>query len=82
MTVLFSYTALCPDLEPVTNGDVSYLVDVTGPFRDVGTMAMYSCVEGFGLIGSESRECLEGGAWSGDTPTCEGTVFSRLNARL
>ncbi len=67
-------TALCPDLEPVTNGIVTYSVDMVAPFRDVGTVATYSCEEGFGLIGLESRECLEGGVWSGETPTCEGTL--------
>ena len=31
----------------------------------------YTCDDGFNLIGDKSRNCLPGGNWSGDLPTCQ-----------
>ena len=31
---------------------------------------MYSCDEGYILIGNEERECLDNGVWSGMAPLC------------
>ena len=37
----------------------------------LGSKVSYSCKEGYKPSGSLSRECLEGGKWSGTTPKCE-----------
>ena len=59
----------------MANGRISYTPDDDGLFSNVGTLATYSCNVGFALMGSDSRECLEGGVWSGATPTCEGIII-------
>ena len=39
---------------------------------DVGTNATHTCNDGFILtVGSETRECLPGGIWSGRIPVCQ-----------
>ena len=58
---------LCPGLDAPANGTV----DV--PSRTVGSMATYSCDDGFRLVdGSTTRTCEENGQWTGLQPTCEG----------
>ena len=32
---------------------------------------IYTCDDGFKLIGDIRRNCLPGGNWSGDLPTCQ-----------
>jgi hypothetical protein len=39
-----------------------------------GSLAVYSCNDGFTLIGSNMRECQASGTWSGTTPTCSPDV--------
>ena len=36
----------------------------------VGSIASYSCVEGFRLEGEQDRICFNNGSWSGDVPSC------------
>ena len=64
-------TALCPDLDPLLNGAISYSPDNGGPFRDIGTIAIHSCIQGFFLVGTETRECVSGGDFDGMEPSCE-----------
>ena len=52
-------------------------VSVPGPdsenvskFYDARTVVKYSCNQGWGLFGPDTRECLGDGRWSGDIPTC------------
>ncbi len=68
---LFSSTALeCPALPPIPNGNITYGPDMMADY-DVGTVATHTCNDGFMLgAGSETRECLLGGIWSGFTPVC------------
>ena len=40
----------------------------------LGMEAVYSCVLGFILIGSNSRRCDLNNNWSGDQPICEGEI--------
>ena len=56
----------CPDLEPPGNGEVR----LSG--RLIGDSAMYECSDGFELIGSVIRTCLQTGVWSGNEPECSG----------
>lgn len=36
----------------------------------VGSIASYSCVEGFRLEGEQDRICFNNGSWSGNVPSC------------
>ena len=38
---------------------------------EVGSIATYSCIEGFILNGDETRTCQSDEQWSGNDPTCE-----------
>ena len=59
----------CAELTDPANGNV----DVTDG-TNTGSVATYSCDDGYTLSGSETRTCEEGGLWSGDAPVCEGKV--------
>ncbi|XP_003387839.1 PREDICTED: sushi, von Willebrand factor type A, EGF and pentraxin domain-containing protein 1-like isoform X2 [Amphimedon queenslandica] len=37
-----------------------------------GSIAYYSCNQGFKLVGDKERKCRETGEWSGTEPTCQG----------
>ncbi len=69
-----TFTAVeCSALPSIPNGAITYGPDTIADF-DVGTMATHTCNDGFVLVGSETRECLVGGRWSGlFAPTCRGT---------
>ena len=77
----FIITAItCLGLSSPTNGQISYFTDMTIPF-DFGTVATYSCEDGYGLSGGDMASTCGGdytsitGVWSGTPPTCE----SKLN---
>ncbi|MBX3268954.1 MAG: hypothetical protein KF729_01765 [Sandaracinaceae bacterium] len=53
-----------PALVAPANGSVDR---TTGP---PGTVATFSCDDGFALSGAPTRTCQAGGAWSGESPTC------------
>lgn len=36
-----------------------------------GTVAIYTCRAGFGLMGDSTRTCQADGSWSGSTPSCQ-----------
>lgn len=54
----------CPPLPSPDNGQVNT------PSQEVGSVANYSCNEGYNLEGVETRTCLQDGSWSGDPPVC------------
>lgn len=73
----FSATILCPELEEPENGVIDYISDEEEGF-EFGSVATYSCSEGFGLSGGAAvRTCGPDGdednigKWSRDAPTCE-----------
>ncbi|KAM9007947.1 P-selectin-like isoform 12-T13 [Ara ararauna] len=45
-----------------------------------GSTCAFSCQTGFALMGSESRECMATGTWTGDTPHCEAAICPVLSA--
>ena len=36
--------------------------------------ATYSCSSGFAVVGDSTRECVDTGLWSGDSPDCVGEL--------
>jgi hypothetical protein len=54
----------CGSLGKPTNGSVS------APITTLGSSARYSCDTGYKLTGTETRDCLANGTWSGSAPTC------------
>ncbi len=73
---------MCPVLNNPMNGQVDYgdggdISANNNQFRyPFGTMATFTCVNGFALIGNDTRTCTGDGssttgAFSGIDPTCE-----------
>ena len=61
-----TYTEIvCPDLEDPTYGSVD------DGDNHPGTRAVYSCNDGFELVGDRKRLCDYDGTWDGEAPTCE-----------
>lgn len=44
----------------------------------VGSLATYSCDEGFTISGSRTRICRPNGLWSGEQPTCTSKYMNLL----
>ena len=59
----------CEEIEGPTNGVMSLLNNT------VGNQALFSCDEGYRLVGQASRTCLTSGKWSGNGTTCEGMSY-------
>ena len=61
----------CPDINDPTNGDISFAGTLNGR-TTVGTVATYSCEEGYSLSSeSTTRTCAGTGEWLGEDYTCE-----------
>ena len=61
----------CPSLEAPENGGVVF-TPLPMPFHHVGSMAIYSCDNGYEADGGSTvrRVCGADGAWNGMAPTC------------
>ena len=61
----------CSDLPSIANGVVNYNYHFEPPFpkRPYGTVASYTCSDGFVLTGSEKRTC-KNGVWNGTNTSC------------
>ncbi len=59
----------CSDLAVPANGVISYNMETTS-LRPVKTVATYTCVTGYTLIGGSTRTCGSSGVWSGSPPVC------------
>ena len=73
---IFSYipSATCEMLPEIANGVITYSPDTDAPFS-VGTVATYTCNDGYELInGSMTRTCInttsDGGEFDGMEPRC------------
>ena len=66
----------CLDIADPDNGQIVFSTDKRAPF-DYGTIAQYSCYDGFTLIGDESVRVCGGdgvsdkGVWSGEDYICQ-----------
>ena len=56
----------------VANGAVQYDPNSSTDKFMGGTVATYSCADGYELVGEERRTCLVDGTWRGDEPQCVG----------
>ena len=56
----------CQKLQNPENGNVQ----VTS--TRIGAVAIYSCNDGFTLVGNKNRVCRPNGQWSGGAPSCQG----------
>lgn len=63
LKILFR-TGLCPTLTAPTNG----FVVMTG--NTVSSIAMYSCISNYALVGYEVRECTATAGWNRVEPIC------------
>ena len=54
----------CPSLDDIPNGSVSLSGNTTGD------IAVYTCDDGFELVGDPTRVCMNDTTWSGEPPTC------------
>ena len=68
----------CPPLQLIANGFITYNPDNT-PDYDIGTLATYTCDEGFAFASAltiQLRNCNDDdgmdaiGVWGGSAPTC------------
>ncbi|CAI8007489.1 hypothetical protein GBAR_LOCUS5223 [Geodia barretti] len=66
----FCFSGLrCPELQNPADGSVTY------DSLHVGSRAVYTCSQGFRLVGCDSvRTCGSDGAWSGQPPLCNSEV--------
>ena len=55
----------CLNLTSPSNGQVS-LATTT-----LGSVAMYTCDNGYEVVGASMRECQANGSWSENEPVCE-----------
>ncbi|XP_060701088.1 sushi, von Willebrand factor type A, EGF and pentraxin domain-containing protein 1-like [Hemiscyllium ocellatum] len=61
-------TVKCPEPPHISNGTVSPSDSHSWPF---GSIARYSCLDGYSLIGEETINCTATGEWNKDPPTCK-----------
>ena len=55
----------CPSLDDPLNGDVEVITDNNGTMSSV-----YTCDQGYRLVGYAVRTCQADGTWTGTEPTC------------
>ena len=65
-------TALVVDCGNLTSPLQGYVSIAESTF---GSIANYSCFEGYELDGNVTRTCLESGNWSGSDPTCNCKLY-------
>ena len=68
---------MCPALEELENGQITYDIDSTTDFA-LDAVATHACNEGFSLVGEATRTCMDDdqadtiGVWSEVAPSCQG----------
>ena len=58
----------CRGLNAVRNGDIIFSTGTT-----YTSVAQVTCHEGYELVGSSVRVCLDNGEWAGNPPICRGS---------
>ncbi len=68
--IVYFLLALCPTLSQIDNGTLIFNSDSPDGSRTNGTVALYSCSDGFMLDGLDNRTCFNG-VWNGEEdPMC------------
>lgn len=57
----------CGPVQPIPYGSFKYVQNTTY----IASEVVYSCINSHRLQGVEKRRCLDGAAWSDETPRCE-----------
>ena len=70
------YVVGCNPLQDIHNGSVTVASYKTG------VMAVYSCDEGFGLVGQSTRLCMNNSTWCGVAPVCRCELISYILAGM
>lgn len=67
-----SWSGRAPTCGPVDCGPLTAPANgnVGAASTTFGSLAVYSCNDGYELVGSNMRECQANGTWSGVTPSC------------
>ena len=65
---LYRQGITCPSLPIPTNGGKKGCEDTVSELYD--TLCSFYCSDGYSLVGSSARRCLENGTWSGETSLC------------
>ena len=86
----FFYKETCEELIVPEEGTITYKfesVDFSGMLKPVRTVAVYSCSEGYMLVGIDQRICQESGdaaVWSANNvnSTCVGKMVSVLMSAM
>ena len=67
-----SWSGVAPECEIIDCGSPEILAAGVLSISNTtaGSSAIYSCLEGYNLIGETERVCLNNGAWSGSVPSC------------
>ncbi len=68
---------ICPALADVSNSELSYAIPDSSGEVVYSTVASFVCLDGYYLVGSQTRTCTGNGltitgTWTGSNPTCEG----------
>ncbi|XP_064382155.1 sushi, von Willebrand factor type A, EGF and pentraxin domain-containing protein 1-like isoform X4 [Halichondria panicea] len=63
----------CPTLQDPENGSVDDGDNLPG------TIAKYTCDDGFRLVGSSKRLCQKDGSWAGEAPICKAIICPKLD---
>ncbi|XP_064387965.1 uncharacterized protein LOC135336171 isoform X3 [Halichondria panicea] len=76
---------ICPALADVSNSELSYAIPDSSGEVVYSTVASFVCLDGYYLVGSQTRTCTGNGltitgTWTGSNPTCEAIKCSSLTA--
>lgn len=71
MAILLFLVVTCPKVSPPTNGAVACTDPIA--FSSYQSSCVFTCDEGYALIGSNSLQCQASGIWNSSQPFCAGT---------
>ena len=72
ISMLWCHNIGCPALQSPDYGTVSIIIDNPQP----GDTVRFTCDDGYELVGSEVRTCLETDVWSGEAVSCQGIMIN------
>ena len=73
--------AICPTLS-IENGEVEYHPSQDNGEYPTGTVAFFTCEEGYMRSGSVFGTCQDSGTWDSQVPTCEESIKEFILTQL